>query len=87
MASASENKSIDSVVQDMEHIFETDSTLDAFADNFELLRTGMLAVAAKAGLIELTPDGLKRILSGAQEIHDLAQASEGEEDEFEEDEE
>ena len=80
---------IASVAAAMEQIYENDPTLEVFAENHEILRTGMLAVAAKDALIELSPKGMERIAAGAAELQALAEEmgdSENDE-EFDEDEE
>ena len=80
---------IASVAAAMEQIYENDPTLEVFAENHEILRTGMLAVAAKDALIELSAKGMERIAAGAAELQALAQEigdTEDDED-FDEDEE
>ena len=80
---------IASVAAAMEQIYENDPTLEVFAENHEILRTGMLAVAAKDALIELSPKGMERIAAGAAELKALAEEMGDTEDDedFDEDEE
>ena len=68
-----DNKLIASVAAAMEQIYENDPTLEIFAENHEILRTGMLAVAAKDALIELSAKGMERIAAGAAELQALAE--------------
>ena len=79
---------IASVAAAMEQIYENDPTLEVFAENHEILRTGMLAVAAKDSLIELSPKGIERIAAGAAELQALAgETGDSEDDEIQEDDE
>ena len=92
MEASLDSNLIASVAAAMEQIYENDPTLEIFAENHEVLRTGMLAVAAKDALIELSAKGMERIATGAAELQALAEEmgnSEGDEelDENEEDEE
>ena len=89
MEASLDSNLIASVAAAMEQIYENDPTLEIFAENHEVLRTGMLAVAAKDALIELSAKGMERITAGAAELQALAEEMGDREndEEFDEDEE